>query len=80
MHQKAVISRSVLAFMTPPTPSMASLTSLAVGHRSVPLKGRCSRKWDNPAFSAGSYLDPAPTQMTMATDLVWGMAEVSTRS
>ena len=46
----------------------------------VPLKGRCSRKWEIPDSSADSYLDPAPTQMTMDTDLVWGMVEVRTRS
>ena len=44
LHQKTVISRSVLAFITPPTPSMASLTSLAVGQDFVPLNGRCSMK------------------------------------
>ena len=80
MHQKDVISRSVLAFITPPTPSMASLTSLAVGQRLVPLKGRCSRKWEMPEVSADSYLEPAPMLTTMETDLLWGIVEVSTRS
>ena len=80
LHQNAVISRSVLAFITPPTPSMASLTALAVGQSFVPLKGRCSRKWDKPALSSGSYLDPAPTQITMDTDRVWGIVDVNTRS
>ena len=80
MHQKTVISRSVLAFITPPTPSMASLTSRAVGQLSVPLKGRCSMKWETPASSSDSYREPAPTQITMETDWVWGMADVRTRS
>ncbi len=32
------------SFSRPPTPSMVSATSFAVGQRSVPLKRRCSRK------------------------------------
>ena len=80
VHPSAVISRSVLAFITPPTPSIASLTARAVGQLSVPLKGRCSMKWDTPASLSDSYLDPAPTQMTMETDWVWSMVDVRTRS
>ena len=59
---------------------MASLTAWAVGQCFVPLKGRCSRKWDSPACSGVSYREPAPTHMTMDTDRVWGMVDVRTRS
>ena len=71
LHQKTVTSRSVLAFIIPPTPSMASLTSRAVGHFSLPLKGRCSMKWETPASSGDSYREPAPTKKAMETDWVW---------
>jgi len=54
LHQKTVISRSVLAFNIPPTLSMASLTAPALGHPLVPLNGRCSMKWERPAISADS--------------------------
>ena len=54
LHQKDVISRSVAAFIMPPTPSTASEIARAVGQLRVPLKGRCSRKWDRPASSSGS--------------------------
>ena len=80
LDQNEVTSRSVLAFMMPPTPSMASLTCRAVGQRLVPLKGMCSRKWEMPDVSADSYLEPAPMLITVETDLLWGMVEVSTRS
>ena len=80
LHQKTVTSRSVLAFMIPPTPSMASLTAPAVGHCSLPLNGRCSMKCDTPASSGDSYRDPAPTKMVMETDWVCSIKEVTTRS
>ena len=80
LHQKMVISRSVLALMTPPTPSTASLSSRAVGQRLVPLKSKCSRKWEAPAISSVSYLEPAPINMATDTALVWGMEEVNTFS
>ena len=54
LHQYEVSSRSVEAFMTPPTPSMASLISFDVGYRGVPLKHMCSTKCDMPASSGDS--------------------------
>src|SRR5215467_14416006 len=52
--QKTVTSLSVDAFITPPTPSIASAMSLALGRRGVPLKKRCSTKWDTPPMRSSS--------------------------
>src|SRR5664280_1500418 len=42
---------------------------MAEGERSgVPLKRRCSRTWDAPAWSRSSSREPVPTQKPMHTD------------
>ena len=47
-------SRSVLALITPPTPSMAIERSCAVGQRGVPLKQQCSTRCETPASASDS--------------------------
>jgi hypothetical protein len=47
---------------------MASLNCLAVGILRVPLKRRCSMKWEAPAISSDSYREPVPTKMLTLTE------------
>ena len=57
----------VKALKSPPTSSTAS--AMAEGERvAVPLKRRCSRKWDAPASLPSSSRAPVPTQKPMHTE------------
>src|ERR1019366_3993610 len=66
--QNTVASRSVAALSTPPTPSMASLTSRAVGYRSPPLNTMCSTKWLRPLSDSLSWREPTATMKAIATE------------
>ena len=58
---KYVQSCEVAAFISPPSPEIVS--SITPGPRvGVPLKRRCSMKWDSPASSGPSSRAPARTQ------------------
>src|SRR5829696_9033571 len=60
---------------------MASKTSAisCALYFSVPLKSRCSMKWETPARSSRSSRDPAPIQKPSATDRTWVSRSVTTR-
>ncbi len=66
--QKIVASRSVAALSTPPTPSIASLMSRAVGYVLPPLNTMCSTKWLMPLSDSLSWRDPTPTMNAIATE------------
>src|ERR1700675_3505294 len=54
----------------------AMLSALRV---TVPLKTRCSIRWDIPSRPSGSWREPVSTQTPMATDRTWGIRSVMTR-
>src|SRR5918993_3265244 len=60
---------------------MASKTSAisCALYFSVPLKSRCSMKWETPARSWRSSLDPAPIQNPSATERTCVSRSVTTR-
>ncbi len=64
--------------MSPPTRSTASAISSAE-RSAVPLKRRCSRKWDAPARASGSSRAPTCAHTPTATDGAWGRSSVTTR-
>src|SRR4051794_40618896 len=47
---------------------------------SVPLKSRCSRKWDAPAMASGSSREPTENHMPTLTERASGMRSVMTRT
>src|SRR4051812_15965073 len=74
-----VCSREVAAFSSPPSPSKISAISCALYVRE-PLKSRCSRKWETPAFASVSSREPAPIQKPSATERTLGTRSEMTRS
>src|SRR5215470_12668167 len=74
--QKTVTSLSVEAFIEPPTPSIASAISFAVGRRLVPLKKRCSTKCDAPPMRSSSKREPTPSIRTRLADARSGSSAV----
>ena len=69
----------VPAFISAPMPS--KIWSISVDlKRSVPLKSRCSRKWEIPACSGVSSREPTRTQKPSATERTDGIRSVTTRS
>ena len=76
----AVSSRSVLALTDPPQPSMSSERPPASGKFAVPLKTRCSSRWDRPAEASSSWRDPTPTNKAAETERACGISCVTTRS
>src|SRR5579884_3626153 len=65
--------------MSPPTSSTASAISDAV-QVGVPLKSRCSRKWEAPARSSSSSREPVPTHTPTAAERTSGMRSVTSRA
>jgi hypothetical protein len=63
--------------MKPPTPSIASAIYLDVGLLWVPLKKRCSMKWETPAWCSSSSLEPPPNMKTRLAESRSGMAAVT---
>ena len=47
---------------------------------SVPLKNRCSMKWQSPFSSGPSQREPVPIQIPTETERTWGMASVTIRT
>src|SRR5262245_59127162 len=45
----------------------------------VPLKTRCSMRWEIPPRSSGSRREPVPIQIPTATERTWGMRSVRMR-
>src|SRR5207302_3287530 len=72
-------SREVAAFSSPPRPSKISAISCAE-YEPVPLKSRCSMKWETPARASGSSRDPAPIQKPSATERTLVTRSVISRS
>ncbi len=66
------------AFTSPPTASNASAMSSAV-LVVVPLKSRCSRKWQWPLIAGRSSRLPARTQKPSETERTPGIRSVTTR-
>ena len=69
---------AVKASMCPPTESMARAISSAE-RVAVPLKTRCSIRWEMPPRSSGSTREPVSTQMPTATERTCGIASVTSR-
>src|SRR5262252_4454543 len=65
--------------MCPPTESMLRAMSSA-DRVSVPLKTRCSIRWEMPPRSTGSTREPVSTQMPTATDRTQCSDSVTTRT
>src|SRR5579875_2267009 len=63
--------------MSPPTESIAVAISRA-DRSGVPLKSRCSRKWEAPARAGGSSTEPVPTQNPMLTERTSVISSVTT--
>src|SRR5215213_6598139 len=74
-----VVSLPVPAFTSAPMASKASSISREL-KRSVPLKSRCSRKCEMPAWSWSSSREPARTQNPRAIERTEGIASVTTRT
>ena len=64
---------AVAAFSSPPIASKISAISSAE-YLPVPLKSRCSRKCERPAWRVSSSRDPAPIQTPIAAERTLGAA------
>ena len=62
--------------MCPPTESMARAMSSAE-RVAVPLKTRCSMRWEIPPRSSGSTREPVSTHTPTATERTCGIASVT---
>ncbi len=70
---------AVKASMCPPTESMARAMSWAE-RVAVPLKTRCSIRWEMPPRASGSAREPVSTQIPTATERTCGMVSVTRRT
>ena len=68
----------VNAFRSPPTDSISAEIVMA-SRDSVPLNSKCSRKWAEPIWDAGSSREPAATHTPRATERTPGTYSVMTR-
>jgi len=73
-----VCSLVVKASVCPPTESMTRAISWAL-RVAVPLKTRCSIRWEMPPRSAASLREPVSTQMPTATERTCSIRSVTTR-
>src|SRR5437762_2967363 len=64
----------------PPSCSIATETSLAVGRLVVPLNSMCSTKWQIPCDRVSSKREPTPTKIAELTDRAEGRVVVTMRS
>ncbi len=74
---RTVASLLVAAFTSAPKPSNTWAICSAVSSF-VPLNSMCSRKWEMPACSYGSSLDPTRAQNPTATDRTEGSVSLTT--
>src|SRR6476661_2386985 len=65
--------------MCPPTESIARAMSWA-DREAVPLKTRCSIRWEMPPSASGSAREPVSTQMPTATERTCGIVSVTRRT
>ena len=75
---KTVYSLVVKALNSPPTASSSTEMSIAV-RSGVPLKSRCSRKWEHPCSAGVSSREPTPTHTPMLADREPAICSVTMR-